>query len=142
MPYTSLAEAGAACGRTRSAILKAIKRGAISATRDAVTGNWVIEPVELHRVFPAVLPVVSKDTPGNGSFPGETPSSANQAGEVRELRAEVRELREAIRFRDETLADMRRRLDGEAEERRRLTAILTDQRAAPAPIRRWWRFGR
>ena len=39
-------------------------------------------------------------------------------------------------------ADLRRRLDAEAEERRRLTAILADQRAAPAPIRRWWRFGR
>lgn len=50
--------------------------------------------------------------------------------------------------------DLSRRLDAEGEERRRLTAILTDQRAqapldevlttaplAPVPkIRRWWRF--
>jgi len=32
------------------------------------------------------------------------------------------------------------RLDAEAEERRRLTAILADQRAAPA--RRWWPWTR
>ena len=36
------------------------------------------------------------------------------------------------------LDDLRRRLDAEAEERRRLTATLADQRAPPA--RRWWRW--
>jgi hypothetical protein len=69
MPYRSLAEAGVAVGRTRSAILKAIKRGAISATRDPATGGWLIEPAELHRVFPAVSPALSpaasRDTPGD-----------------------------------------------------------------------------
>ena len=31
-----------------------------------------------------------------------------------------------------TIDDLRRRLDGEAEERRRLTLLLTDQREKPA----------
>jgi hypothetical protein len=118
MATYNLVEAGAAAGRTKSAILKAIKRGAISATRDTATGGWVIEPAELHRAFPPV----SKETLGNHRDTAET-------GDLRELRVEVRELREAIRFRDETLADLRRRLDAEAEERRRLTALLTDQRS-------------
>ena len=39
--------------------------------------------------------------------------------------------------------DLRRRLDAEAEERRRPTAILADQRAAPAPaVRKWWPWRR
>ena len=45
----------------------------------------------------------------------------------------------------ETVSDLRRRLDAEAEERRRLTAILADQRAAPAQIRNrrgWWPWRR
>jgi hypothetical protein len=35
---------------------------------------------------------------------------------------------------------VRRRLDAEAEERRRLTAVLADQRAASG--RRWWPWTR
>jgi hypothetical protein len=59
---------------------------------------------------------------------------------------------EAQRLRDETIADLRRRLDEERAERRqtaerlaaaqeRIAALLTDQRPAiPAPEkrRRWW----
>ena len=131
MPF-NLAEAGAAVGRDKSTILKAIQKGTISATRAANGHGWLIEPAELHRVFPPVADTTTRTGPGNA-----------ESGEVRELRAEVRELREAIRFRDETLADLRRRLDAEAEARRQEAEErrrLTDQRAAPA--RRWWRFGR
>jgi hypothetical protein len=40
------------------------------------------------------------------------------------------------------LDDLRRRLDAKAEERRRLTMVLADTRAAPASVRRraWWRW--
>jgi anti-sigma factor RsiW len=40
--------------------------------------------------------------------------------------------------------DLRRRLDSEAEERRKLTALLTDQREKqePEPRRSWWRIGK
>ena len=48
MPY-NLAQAGTAVRRNRSTLLKAIRRGAISATRDEATGGWLIEPAELHR---------------------------------------------------------------------------------------------
>jgi hypothetical protein len=37
-----------------------------------------------------------------------------------------------------TVHDLRRRLDAEAEERRRLTAILADQRGDSSGRRRWW----
>jgi excisionase family DNA binding protein len=51
MPLT-LAEAAQATGLNRSTILRAIKSGRISGARDE-SGAWAVEPVELHRVFPA-----------------------------------------------------------------------------------------
>jgi hypothetical protein len=139
MPY-NLAQAGAAVGRNRSTILKAIRRGAISATRDEATGGWLIEPAELHRVFPPVADGTSGNTRGNAATSGATP----ETGEVRELRARLEAAEAALGFRDETIRDLRQRLDAESEERRRLTAVLSDQRAAPPlqPVlrRSWWRW--
>ena len=40
--------------------------------------------------------------------------------------------------RGQTIRDLWARLDGQVEERRRLLALLTDQRARPW-WRRWWR---
>src|SRR5262245_7487019 len=52
MSYT-LAAAAKATGLNRSTILRAIKGGRIIGTKDEF-GEWRIEPVELHRVYPAV----------------------------------------------------------------------------------------
>ena len=49
-------EAGIRVGKTRQAIIKAIRKGTISAEKDAA-GEWRIEPVELFRVYPPVPPV-------------------------------------------------------------------------------------
>ena len=49
MSYT-LSEAAAACGINRSTVLRALKKGLISGTRDEA-GTWHVEPVELHRHF-------------------------------------------------------------------------------------------
>jgi hypothetical protein len=115
----NLLEAGEAVGRSKATILKAIQRGRISASKDAM-GGWCIEPVELHRVYP----------PLNGATPGNP--SVND-GELAELRGRLSEMQD-------TVADLRRRLDREGEERRQaqtqLMALLADQR------RPWWRFSR
>ena len=52
MSYT-LATAAKATGLNKSTILRAIKGGQITGTKDQF-GEWRIEPVELHRVYPAV----------------------------------------------------------------------------------------
>jgi hypothetical protein len=52
MSYT-LASAAAACGVNKSTILRAIKSGKISGTKDE-HGEWHVEPAELHRVYPPV----------------------------------------------------------------------------------------
>ena len=136
MPY-NLAEAGAAIGRSKSSVLRAIRRGAISAARDEATGNWAIDPAELHRVFPLVAPSFSERKNGTIRNGSET---AVETAEMRELRAR---LDDAHR----TIEDLRQRLDRESEERReaqrQLAALLTDQRAPtmPTPRKRWltWR---
>jgi uncharacterized NAD(P)/FAD-binding protein YdhS len=53
MPLT-LAQAAAETGLHRSSILRAIKRGTVSGTRDD-SGQWVVEPAELFRVFPPAV---------------------------------------------------------------------------------------
>ena len=45
----NLAAAAAATGLNKTSILRAIKTGEISGTRDAL-GQWSVEPADLHRV--------------------------------------------------------------------------------------------
>jgi hypothetical protein len=51
MGYT-LGEAARATGLNKTTVLKAIRRGVISATKDD-HGQWDIQPSELYRVYPA-----------------------------------------------------------------------------------------
>src|SRR3954451_19744285 len=50
----TLAQAAEATGRNRSTILRSIRRGTLSATRDQRTQAWMVDPAELFRVFPPV----------------------------------------------------------------------------------------
>jgi hypothetical protein len=52
------------------------------------------------------------------------------------LQARLEERDRMIAAHEATIADLRTRLDSEAEERRRLMALLTDRRPW---WRRWWR---
>jgi hypothetical protein len=127
MPYT-LGQAAKACGRSKATIHRAVKTGRVSATRSE-TGGWLIEPAELHRIFP---PSVSRAGAEDGARDNPQPLSNGQdrLGE----HGETALLRERIADQAETIRDLRTRLDAEAEERRRLLALLT------APERRpWWR---
>jgi hypothetical protein len=69
-----------------------------------------------------------------GDASDEKPSATSN------LEVEVRMLRELLAREQDTVSDLRARLDSEAEERRRLTALLTHQpdKAAsvpePAPV--------
>ncbi len=100
----SAKEAAELTGLTKNAIFKAIRTGKLSAAKD-VHGEWRIEPVELFRVYPPV---------SDSSRTVPQPSS-QQA--IDGLQRENELLRE-------TVADLRARLDAEAEERRRLSMRL------------------
>lgn len=139
MRYTA-GQAAKAAGKSIPTITRAIKRGAISAERTS-SGGYLIDPAELHRVFPAVTPDrnVTPDMLG--------PETPQEATVTLRLKLEVSMLREMLAREQETVADLRARLDTEAAERRRLTALLTHQgeKSNPAPAsppRRWFWWGR
>jgi len=134
MAQYTLAAAAAATGKSKSTILRSIRAGRISAVRDALSGGWLVEPAELHRLYAEhdAERGAANDRARNGQRNGHDAA-------IRQLEAE-RERERSLLL--DQIADLRRRLDAEAEERRRLTAILADQRAAPAKVGWWRRFGR
>jgi hypothetical protein len=134
MPY-SLTQAAAATGKNKSTILRAIKAGKISGARDDATGGWFIQPAELHRVYPVAA--------------AADDASLRNGDATQELRIRLEAAAVRIADKDEVIADLRQRLDRESEERRRLTAMLMDDRARDekrGPIehtrRSWWPWRR
>jgi excisionase family DNA binding protein len=140
-------QAAEATGKSKPTILRAIQAHRISAAKDELSGAWMIDPAELHRVYPpASAQSVRTELMIQDASADE---AASLRRELATLTAEREREREQLQAR---IDDLSRRLDGEAAERRRLTAILTDQRAqaiitpppetpvaAPAPVRRrWW----
>ena len=127
----SLTEAAAAAGRNRSTIVRAIKAGRLSASRDAASNEWRIEPAELHRLYPVA------DASGTAS---------GDASAV--LQAQLEAERAMVSMLERVNEDLRRRLDlaaAQLTEALVQNRLLTDQRAVapPAPARRgWWRWRR
>lgn len=120
----SASEAAKRTGKSVPTITRAIKSGKISADRQP-EGGYQIDPAELFRVFPAVTGNDNATPPKLGN---ETPN------ETSILQREVEMLREMLEQERGTVADLRRRLDDEAEERRSLaTRLLTDQRPQAKP---------
>jgi ABC-type amino acid transport substrate-binding protein len=78
--------AAQACGINRSTVLRAIKSGKISATKDELTGAWLIEPAELHRLYP---PVAAPEANAVA-----VPKDATPDALVAELRAQLAEMRQ------------------------------------------------
>jgi hypothetical protein len=115
MAYT-LGQASKATGVSKPTLSRAIKRGTISARRNP-DGTFAIEPAELHRVYP---PVSADSSTATGPLVFHEPAHETA------LERENQLLREVI-------ADLRARLDAEAEERRALSLRLLEDR------RPWWR---
>ena len=116
MPY-NLPEAAAAVGRDRSTILRQIRSGKLSATRDPVSRSWQIEPAELFRLYAAQADAQQRNASATAVL--ETKLEAEQA---------------KVALLERSVEDLRRRLDAADAERRQLTLVLADMRAAtPAP---------
>jgi hypothetical protein len=141
----SLAEAATASGKSKMTIQRAIKSGKLSASRRD-DESYDIDPSELHRVFPPVSVLEAKnDSKVRDDIPNDIM--------VLQLELKVRDEKIALieaereRERDQLtgqIDDLRHRLDSEGEERRKLTALLTDQREKPAAApaeeaRKGWR---
>jgi hypothetical protein len=116
----SLQQAADAAGVNKSTILRAIQAGKVSAARSE-HGQWIIQPAELHRVYPPA-------SAGNGKDNGA--GNITQQPELAEAnaRAALAE-REAALLRA-SLDDLRRDRDAWREQAQRL--------ALPAPAPTGW----
>ena len=112
----SLGQAARETGLDKSTLSRAIKSGRLSAQRKNGNSGYEIDPAELFRVFPPV-PKASASSP-----PVDAP--ADVLLENRELRIKLEAAQARIRDKDEEVHDLRRRLDLEGEERRKLTMML------------------
>lgn len=121
MAYT-LGEAARATGKAKPTILSALRKGKISGHQDD-HGHWQIEPAELHRVYPHLT--VREGSELNDTEPQNLPPPNAYLIAVQ---AEKKGLEKQLEFVINERDDLRRRLDEETEERRRLTLLLTDQR--------------
>src|SRR3954471_12919607 len=97
MAQFTLAEAAKATGKSKSTVLRSIRAGRISAVRDELTGGWLIEPAELHRLYPEQGGAV-RGAADDGSRNG------HDAAAIVELRARLADSQDQV-------ADLRRRLD-------------------------------
>lgn len=133
MVYT-LGQAAKAAGKSKSTILKAIKSGRISGEKDD-SGDWKINPAELHRVYPLVQ---------ENRLPEHQGERQVNTGEHLELKAKLEATEQRLRDSHEQVIDLRRRLDQSEEERRKtqtqLTVLLTDQRQKETPQGFWQRL--
>ena len=135
MAYT-LGEAANAAGKAKSTIFKACKDGLISFSRDG-RGRFLIEPVELHRVFPPfnVEHPIERATE-QPQTAAQTDTDALKAVIERDfLKREVEQLRTL-------LDDMKAERDRWAAQAERL-ALAPPQAVAAQPTRRgWWPWRR
>ena len=113
----NLITAAVSTGVHRTTLLRAIKAGKISAERDE-QGAWVIQPAELHRVFPALPQVPAAAEPVHAHHPEM---------EIALLRTMLEEMRT-------TITDLRRREDDlKADRDHWREAHSATQRLLPAP---------
>ena len=131
MSYT-LGTAAKATGKSKSTIHRAIKDGKISATRDD-SGTYHIDAAELHRVFPPV----SQDS---STEPDVTQYATHDGTQM--MRREIEMLQEErVRERQQlqdTINDLRHRLDEETAERRKANMLLTHKVVEAEPKRGFW----
>jgi hypothetical protein len=120
----SLAEAAKATGLYKSTILRSIKAGRLTGTKDAL-GQWKLEPAELHRVYPP-----ASDNGASTTQRAFTQSAALIEAQARAALAEQR------------LADLKAALDDMKAQRDKwqLQAEATQRLLADATAKRpWWR---
>lgn len=120
-----ISEAVKATGVSKATIHRARESGKISASKDE-NGHYQFDPAELHRVFP-------RRTETAHDAPNETKRDASETAEndskLSALEAKLEVTEKLVDAHAQTIEDLRDRLTKEGEERRQLTAMLTDQRS-------------
>lgn len=141
MSKLSLKQTAEFAGTTKPTILKHMAKGRVSGEKDD-NGQWWFDMAELVRAYGEPG---SRNSSRNSSLNNrnhqdlqqETPvETVSELATLRvRLQAMEQESERERRDKDDTIADLRARLDHEADERRRLTTLLTDQRPKEQPAR-------
>jgi len=116
----TVSQAAKEVGITRGGLWKAIKEGRLSATKNN-KGQFCIDPAELFRVYP---PVDAVDVHSEHPSIDEHPSRQHEADELR-IRLEL--TNRLLARAESECDDLRRRLDDESGERRKLMQLITHQ---------------
>ena len=122
----SLNQAAKEAKTAKATLLKAIRDGRMSAPKND-KGYYEIDPAELFRVYPPtpekpVSEPVSKPTP-TPSYPPLPPE--NRFSETSLLEAKIEAMEARFSDAQQTIEDLRKRLDEEATERRDTQRMLT-----------------
>lgn len=133
----SATKAAKLVGKTTPTITSALKNGRLSGEK-CDGGGWEIDTSELFRVW---TPINHTPKPLPTILQSETPSNDNA------LQAKLEVTQQRLNDAQQTIDDLRTRLDAEASERRALTAQLTDRREREAasaaqsspPRAGWWK---
>lgn len=113
----SLTEASKETGLTRSGIFKAIKSGKLSAGKDE-RGRFTIDASELFRVYKPV---------NKATLTSEQLETNKETQNTSELTDRLELMNRLLKQVESERDDLRRRLDEESEERRKLMNMLTHQ---------------
>ena len=122
----TVSQAAKEVGITRGGLWKAIKEGRLSATKNN-NGQFCIDPSELFRVYPPV------DAIGVHSEQASIDKHQSRQHEADELRIRLELTNRLLAKAESEVDDLRRRLDDESSERRRLMQLLTHQ-PEPPPV--------
>lgn len=143
----SISRAAKETGLSKSTISRAVKSGRISAQKQD-DGSFLIDPAELFRVYPRAVAQPPSDAPHDAlRNPGELPV-ATASNDLEILKVKL-EMTEAMLAREqETVADLRKRLDAATDRVLSLTKVAQPHDDAvndalrnlsqPAPKRGIW----
>lgn len=132
----SASQAAKATGKSIPTITRAIHSGKISGEPHGK--GWLIDPAELHRVFPAVNHAHNNVSDENSNMLGhETPETSNSYGA---LQREIEGLRERLQDKDAVIEDLRTDRNHWRDLAETTTRLLPapTQPITSEPKRSWW----
>lgn len=133
MKPLNLNQAAKTCKKSKAAILDAIRSGRLSAKQNDLK-VWEIDPAELFRVYPFEI---ETDQPTNKPTNSQNHRQPEENQQVTsDLFKEIIEQVEKERTREReqmqaTIDDLRKRLDEESQERKKLTQLLLTHQPEP-----------
>ena len=130
----SLKQAAEEIGMTKPAVLKAIHRGSLSATKDN-NGQWQIDPAELFRVYkPAMAKEPEKLTIGTGQEASESNRLGIELKAAEQENALLREFHARERRQlENTIEDLRADRDHWRQQASALLTYRSEPEPSPAP---------